>query len=372
MKYTTKYIGLDVSKEKIAVAIAEEGREPARFYGVIAHRMEAVRKLVKQLGEPESLQICYEAGATGFDLHRLLTQLGVKCEVIAPSLIPQRSGDRVKTDRRDAIQLAQLHRAGELTSIYIPTIDDEAMRDLIRARQDAKEDLHRARQRLLAFLLRHHIYQPSTMKHRWTKIYHAWLAQLSFSLEAQHVAFSEYLTAIREIEARIVRIEDNLRTIASAGAHQSIIQALQGLRGIALLTAITLAYELGSFARFSSPKQLMAYIGLVPREYSSGETVRRGRLTRAGNKQVRKALVESAWSYRHRPAVKGQLAKRLEGQSAAIHQISLKAQHRLHKKYNNLVHGKGKPKTLAIGAVARELVGFIWAVAQTQNQNQSA
>lgn len=368
MQYATKYIGLDVSKEKISVAIAETGREASRYYGTIAHKPEAIRKLIQQLGDPQTLSFCYEAGATGYELYRWIQSMHANCEVIAPSLIPKKAGNHIKTDRRDALQLAQLYRAGELTPIYVPNRDDEAMRDLIRAREDAREDTHRARQRLIKFLLRHQIHHPAHMKRRWTKVYRQWLGTLTFERAAQQATFTEYLQAVFESEQRIIRIEDTLREQALVGANQAVIHALQALRGVALLTAVTLAVEIGSFTRFQSPKQLMAYLGLVPREYSSGESVKRGRMTKAGNKHMRKVVIESAWSYRHRPSIKGDLAKRLEGQSAEIQAISLKAQHRLHGKYMHLILGKGKPASLAIGAVARELVGFIWAVAHTQHQ----
>jgi transposase len=366
MQYVTKYIGLDVSKEKIAVAIADAGRETPRYHGTIAHTPEAIRKLIKQLGDPTTLAFCYEAGPTGYELYRWIIAMKANCEVIAPSLIPKRASDHIKTDRRDAIQLAQLYRSGELTPIYVPTRDHEALRDLIRVREDAKEDVHRAKQRLIKFLLRHQIHHPAHMKHRWTKTYRQWLGALKFDRSAEQTTFTEYLQAVFETEQRVVRIEEAIIEEVSKSAHQSVIHVLQSLRGVALLTAATMVAEIGDFERFRSPKQLMAYLGLVPKEYSSGGTVRRGRMTKAGNKHMRRVVVEAAWSYRHRPAIKGELAKRLEGQSAEVQAISLKAQHRLHKKYMKLVLGKGKPKNVAISAVARELVGFIWAVARTQ------
>lgn len=371
MKYTTKYVGLDVSKETIAVAIAEAGREKARYWGTIPNEPQAVRKLIRQLGKKEELEVCYEAGPTGYGLYRLLNDMGVSCAVVAPSLIPARPGNQVKTDRRDALRLAELHRAGELTGVYVPTSEDEALRDLVRAREDAREDVHRAKQRLIKFLLRHGIRQPEHLKKRWTKRYRAWLGSLKFDLPAQEMTFREYLHAIHEAEERVRRIEANMLEVASEGAHAKVVEALQGLRGVAFLAAVSLVAEIGRFNRFRSPRQLMAYLGLVPREYSSGQTVRRGRMTKAGNRHARRIVVESAWSYRYPPAVKGSLAKRLTGLNADIQMISWKAQTRLHGKYKRLV-GRGKQKNVAVAAVAREFVGFVWAVAcLVENEQQS-
>ncbi len=370
MNYTTKYIGLDVSKETIAVAIAETGREKARYWGSIPHEAAAIRKLLKQLGKKEELEICYEAGPTGYGLHRLLQSMGVRCMVVAPSLIPVRPGEQVKTDRRDSIRLAELLRAGELTGVYVPTPEDEALRDLVRAREDAREDLHRCKQRVLKFLLRYSIEPPVTIKRRWTQKYREWLGKLAFSYGAQEATFREYLHTIREAEERLKRIEESLLEQAAQGSHATVIQAIKGLRGIAFITAVSLAAEIGSFSRFRSPMQLMAYLGLVPREYSSGQLVRRGRLTKAGNAHARRLLVEAAWSYRYRPAIKGELAERIAETDAEVQSISWKAQNRLHNKYRKLV-SRGKNKNVAIAAVARELAGFVWAVACHVEKNTS-
>jgi transposase len=361
----TKFIGLDVSKETIAVAIAEVGQEAPRYYGSIPHTPAALRKLIRALGSVETLSFCYEAGPTGYETYRLLRSMGAQCVVIAPSLMPKRPGDHVKTDRRDAEQLARLFRAGELTAVYVPEREDEALRELVRAREAAMEDAHRQRQRILKFLLRHQIEQPATLKRRWTKKYRVWLGQLTFPFATMQVAFTEMLHALQEVEQRIQRLEHALLEQAATGTKAELIQVLQSLRGVGLLTAITIAAEIGSFARFRSPAQLMAYLGLVPREHSSGLSTRRGGMTKAGNGRLRRSLIESAWSYRHRPAVKGDLARRLEGLPADVQLLSWKAQERLNKKYRHLVFGLNKHKNVAIGAVARELVGFIWAAART-------
>lgn len=362
MKDAIKYVGLDVSKEKIAVAVAEEGRGEPRYWGMIPHTSEAVRKLVKRLGTPENLRVCYEAGPTGYPLCRLFISLNIQCDVIAPSLIPQKPGERIKTDRRDSIRLAQLYRAGELTSIYVPTPEDEALRDLVRGREDAKEDELRARHRLTKFLLRHNLQPPQGAK-KWNKKYRAWLDALKFERTATQVVFQEYYHQIQELEQRLLRFEEEIRYQATNGTHAPMIQAVQCLRGVGLITGTSLVAEIGSFKRFPTPKYFMGYIGLIPSESSSGDTRRQGKITKAGNRHVRRLLIESAWSYRHRPAVKGDLKKRLEGQPPNLQAISWKAQNRLHKKYYQLM-ARGKNAGKTVTAVARELAGFIWAVAQ--------
>lgn len=368
MQSTTKFIGLDVSKEKISVAIADEGQAKPRYYGSIAHSPAALRKLIKELGPAHTLSFCYEAGPTGYETHRWIESMGAHCVVIAPSLIPKRAGDRVKTDRRDAEQLARLFRAGELMPIYVPAPEDEALRELVRARETAREDVHRARQRVLKFLLRHQIHPPEHIKRRWTKKYRAWLGTLFFSQASMQTAFTEYLHTLNEIEQRIGRLEKALMEEAATHPKAEMIRILQSLRGIGFLTAVSLVSEIGSFARFSSPAKLMAYLGLVPREHSSGASTKRGSLTKTGNGRLRRTLIESSWSYRHRPVVKGDLACRLEGLPADVQDISWRAQVRLHNKFRRLIYKKHKHPNVAIAAVARELTGFIWAVARSVEQ----
>jgi transposase len=367
MKDTIKYVGLDVSKEKIAVAIAEEGREAPRYYGMIPHSLEAIRKLVEKLGDKKQIKVCYEAGPTGYPLYRFFLSLGIECFVIAPSLIPSKPGERIKTDRRDAVRLAQLFRAGELTSIYVPTEDDEALRDLVRAREDAKEDELRVKHRLTKFLLRHNIKPPTDVR-KWTLKYRDWLNKLKFTRSTSSIVFQEYYYQLQEIEQRIKRLEKEIDIQATEGLHAPVIQALQSLRGVATITATSLVAEIGSFKRFTSAKQFMSYVGLIPSEYSSGESRRQGKITKTGNKHVRRLLIEAAWSYRYQPAVKGELKRRQEGQSAVVQAISWKAQNRLHKKYFRLL-SRGKESGKAVTAVARELAGFIWAVTQEIETN---
>lgn len=369
MKDTIKFVGLDVSKEKIAVAIAEEGRGEPRYYGLIPNTPEAIRKLVKKLGNPDVLRMCYEAGPTGYPLYRQLISLGVHCEVIAPSLIPKRVGDRIKTDRRDAIRLAQLYRAGELTSIYVPTKEDEALRDLVRAREDAKEDELRTKHRLTKFLLRHNIHPPSGIN-KWTVKYFKWLDTLKFESAALRVTFQEYYHQLKEIKQRISRFDEEIKLHATEGIQAPKIEALQALRGVALITATSIVAEVGSFKRFPTAKHFMAYVGLIPSESSSGEKRRQGEITKTGNRHVRRLLIESAWSYRYQPAVKGNLKRRQDGVSPTIQRISWKAQNRLHTRYFRLL-SRGKERGKAITAVARELAGFIWAIMQEVEETSS-
>ncbi|WP_413374752.1 IS110 family transposase [Alkalihalobacillus sp. 1P02AB] len=362
MKDTIKYVGLDVSKEKIAVAVAEEGRDAPRYMGMIPHIPEAIKKLIKKLGEVDTLRFCYEAGPTGYGLYRLCVSLGVYCEVIAPSLIPQKAGDRVKTDKRDSLRLAQLYRAGELTNIYIPTPEDEALRDLVRAREDAKEDELRSKHRLTKFLLRNEKRPPEGVK-KWTKKYYAWLDALTFEHPNLNLVFQEYYHQLKELEQRLKRYEEGIEQEAEEGVHASAIQTLQSLRGVALITAASLVAEIGSFERFATPRQFMSYVGLVPSESSSGDRRYQGKITKTGNRHVRRLLVESAWSYRYQPAVKGRLKKRLEKLDPSIQALSWKAQNRLNQRYYRLL-SRGKESGKVITAVARELAGFIWAVSR--------
>lgn len=361
MKDITKYVGLDVSKEKIAVAIADEGREAPRYWGVIPNTSEAIRKLVKQLGHPSQLKVCYEAGPTGYWLYRFLISMDIECTVVAPSLIPKKPGERVKTDRRDAISLAKLFRAGELVAVYVPTKEDEALRDLVRAREDAKEDQLRARHRLTKFLLRNDINPPEKTR-RWTKNYSNWLKSLKFESSALRIVLQEYLHHIDEIEQRLKRVEAEMHAQAIDSPKAPVIKAMQTLRGVGEITAIGLVAEICSFTRFRGARLIMSYTGLVPSEYSSGEKRRQGAITKTGNNHVRRLLVEAAWSYRYKPALKGELLRRQEGNIPQVQAIAWKAQNRLHEKYSRLM-GKGKPPGKVVSAVARELAGFIWAIA---------
>jgi len=354
-------LGLDVHAESIAVAIAEPEGE-VRSLGTIANRAEAVRKLVRKLGPVEQLRACYEAGPTGYVLYWQLAELGVACDVIAPTLVPMKAGDRVKTDRRDAERLARSLRAGDLTAVYVPDAGSEALRDLVRAREAAKQDQLRARHRLSKFLLRSG-QRPAAGVKAWTQAYLAWVRQLRFAQAAQESTRLDYLHEVEHMEERVKRLEQAIAEAVklASPAMQEVVKGLQALRGIAQISAVTIASELGEISRFASPRQLMGYSGAVPRENSSGQRTQRGSITKTGNAHLRRIAIEAAWSYRLRPGVGPALRKRQEGVPEEIKEMAWKAQHRLHKRYMRLA-AAGKDQRKIVTAVGRELLGFIWAI----------
>lgn len=357
-----KFVGLDVHAETIAVAVAERDGE-VRSLGVIPNREESVRKLVKKLGAVEQLRFCYEAGPTGYALYWQLSKLGAPCEVVAPTLVPVKAGDRVKTDRRGALKLARNYRAGELTAVWVPDADHEALRDLVRAREAAKKDQLRARHRLSKFLLRHGRRAPHGIQ-SWTMKYLEWIKRdVHFPARAQEVTLLDYLHEVEHAAARIARLDAAIAEAAKLASPKmrAVIEGLQALRGIAQISAVTVVAELGEVTRFSKARQLMAYAGIVASEDSSGERTRRGSITKTGNAHLRRVVVEAAWAYRHRPSVGAALRKRQETVSEEVKQIAWKAQHRLHARYGKLM-AKGKNKGVVVTAVARELLGFLWAI----------
>jgi len=368
-----RFVGLDVHAETIAVAIAEASGE-VRSHGTIPNRSESVRKLIRKIGEGAKLKCCYEAGPTGYVLYWQLAELGVDCEVIAPSLVPTKAGDRVKTDRRDAEKLARCYRAGELTPVWVPDAAHEALRDLVRAREAAKQDQLRHRHRLGKFLLRHGK-RPVDAGPAWCAKYLNWIkVHVRFEQPALEAALADYLQEVEHATERIIRLEQCIEeAVAQAPPEtRAVIEALQALRGVARMTAATVVCELGSLARFQTPRQLMSYSGLVPREYSSGNRTQRGSITKTGNAHLRRVLVESAWAYRHRPAVNGRLLKRQRSLTLSdeTKQIAWRAQQRLYKRYTAMM-ARGKHKHQVITALARELLGFLWAIAvhiETQHQ----
>jgi len=357
-----KFVGLDVHAETISVAVAEQDGE-IRPLGMIANREESIRKLVKKLGPVEELWFCYEAGPTGYVLYWQLTRMGAKCEVVAPTLVPVKAGDRVKTDRRDALKLARNYRAGELTAVWVPDAAHEALRDLVRAREAAKQDELRARHRLSKFLLRHGRRAPMGVK-AWTMKYLEWVKrEVHFEQMAQEATLLDYLHEVEHGAARIARLDNAITEAVKSAPPQmrAVIEALQALRGIAHVSAVTVVAEVGELSRFARATQLMAYGGIVPSEDSSGERPRRGNITKTGNAHLRRVVVEAAWAYRHRPSVGAKLRKRQAHVSEEIKEISWKAQQRLHQRYRKLL-AKGKSKGVVMTAVGRELLGFIWAI----------
>lgn len=362
VKQDRAFVGLDVHREKIAVAIAV-GRSTPQFQGVILNRPEAVHKWLCTLRQRyPQIEVAYEAGACGFVLQRQLEQLGVSCQVVAPSLVPVPAGRRVKTDRRDALLLARLLRSGDLTPVWVPDAEHEALRDLVRAREAAVADRLRANNRLRKLLLRNGLLPPPRIKPH-TRAYERWLAGVQLAYPTQQVVLEEYRAALVECQARIDRLEDILRRVMATSQYAPLMAAFQCLRGVGPLTAVTLVAELGDLRRFKKARALMSYTGLVPSEYSSGDGQHRGPLTKAGNAHVRRVLVEAAWHARHVPRIGLGLKRRQANQPEVIRGISWKAQRRLHARYEALVHRThNAPKSVA--AVARELIGFVWAIAQ--------
>jgi transposase len=363
MEQDIRFVGLDVHAETIAAAVVEAGSS-VRAVGPIANRAESVRKLMRRLGRPDQLRVCYEAGPTGYVLYWQLTKMGIHCDVVAPTLIPTKPGDRVKTDRRDAEKLAKCYRSGDLTPVWVPDAEHEALRDLVRAREAAKTDQTRARHRLSKFLLRRGRRAPKGVK-RWTQKHLDWVRRgVKFDLFAQQATLDDYLDEALHAGERIRRLEQRIDD-AVAEAPESmrvVIAGLQALRGIAKISAVTIVSEVGRLSRFARPRQLMGYGGAVSSEHSTGLRVRRGSITKTGNAHFRRIVGEAAWSYRHRPYVGPVLRKRQEGLPAEVVEIAWKAQHRLHRKYQRMI-GRGKLKQQTVTAVGRELTGFIWAIA---------
>lgn len=359
-----RFVGLDVHADTIAVAVAEPNGE-VRAMGIIPNRLESIRKLVAKLGPVNQVKACYEAGPTGYVLYWQLNALGVCCEVVAPTLTPVKAGDRVKTDRRDAAKLARCYRAGDLTPVWVPDAAHEALRDLVRAREDAREDQQRARQRLGKFLLRHGWQRPKDIKENWTQKHMTWIkSQVRYEQPASQAAFLDYVHEVEHAADRLERIEKAIDdAIAVAPLEiQQVVQALQALRGVGKIVAVTVVAEVGSLSRFANPRQLMSYAGMVSSEYSSGNRIHRGAITKTGNAHLRRVIVEAAWAYQHKPWIGGWLAKRQQGLDEETKAIAWKAQWRLCTRYKKLA-AKGKSKPQIVTAIGRELLGFLWAIA---------
>ena len=356
----SKYVGLDVHKEKINVAVAAEGREEPRYWGEIDNRPEAVRKLLGRLSRNgERLRFCYEAGPCGYELYRQIVAAGHDCAVVAPSLIPTKAGARIKTNRRDCLSLARLDRAGELTPVWVPDAEQEAVRDLSRAREDMKILDKQLRQRLSGFLLRHgRVYAG---RRHWTQPHWRWLETQRFESRYQQIVLEEYVEAVRQAQARTAGLERQLFEASETWSLGEAARAAMALRGVDRLAAVTLLAELDDLSRFARASELMSYVGLVPSEHSSGEKRRQGGVTKTGNAHARRMLIECAWAYRFPARKTATIQRRAERTPAAVQAISWKAQKRLCGRFQRLrARGVSAPKTVT--AIARELCGFLWAV----------
>ncbi len=353
------FVGLDAHKESDNVAmLLPEEMKPVEWQ--VANERATVLRMVRKVRRqaPGEVRFCYEAGPCGYALQRWIQEEGVTCVVVAPSLIPRKSGDRIKTDRRDARKLAELYRAGLLTEVHPPTEADEAVRDLCRAREDAHDDLVRARHRLTKLLLRRgHSWEGG--KKAWSQGYRLWLRNFRFEHAADQAVLEDYLLAIEQVEERLRGLEERMEVASQQAPHAEAVGALRCFRGIDTITAMTIVAELHDFMRFQSPRGLMAYLGLVPSEHSSGGKRRQGALTLTGNGHVRRLLIEAAWHYRHRPSIRA-LARRRQGQPPEVIGLADKAMTRLHRRFHRML-AKGKPRPKVVAAIARELVGFIWA-----------
>jgi transposase len=360
---STLYIGMDVHKDSIAVAdVAQEHGAEVISLGPIGTRQTDIDQLTRKLqAKAKHLVFVYEAGPCGYWLYRYLTKKGYGCWVVAPSLIPKKAGDRVKTNRRDAVKLARLMRSGDLTPVYVPKVEDEAIRDLSRAREDVIRDLKAAKFRLKALLLRPDI--RYTGRTTWGPAHLWWLSEVVCPTPAQQIVFPEYVRAVNEHTERLQRLEQERQEQVKSWRLHPVVEALQALRGVQFTVAVIMVAELGDLTRFDNPRPLMKFLGLIPSEYSTGEKRRQGSITKTGNTHARRALIEGAWAYRYSAQVSRHLQLRLEKQPKVIQDISWKAQVRLCKRYRRLM-ARGKHANQGVVAIARELVGFLWAIAK--------
>jgi len=363
MKEYSTFVGMDVHKNSIAIAIAQRGRNgEVRSYGKINGTLDDLDKVVRKLvSKGGRLHFVYEAGPCGYGIYRHLTAKGYDCAVVAPSRVPKKSGDRIKNDRRDACMLARLDRAGELTPVYVPCAEDEAIRDLTRAREDAKADEKRSKQRLKSFLLRHGLRYAG--KASWSKAHMRWLSDIKMDHPSQQIVLQEYINTINECTLLVQRLTEQIRVLLPSWRMSPVVEALQALRGVSLIVAATTVAEVGDLNRFKNPTELMSYLGLVPSELSSGEKTRRGSITKSGNGHVRRVLTEAAWAYRLPAKVSRAILDRQQGLPKKVCDISWKAQVRLCRRYRRL-WAKGKPKQVVVTAIARELCAFMWAIAK--------
>jgi transposase len=364
----TIYVGMDVHKKSINVAVVVKNKREPEAEWQVENTEKSIKQLIKKLSgmTSGSVKIAYEAGPCGYVLQRRLCKEGFDCIVVAPSLIPVKPGERVKTDKRDARKLAEMLKADLLTEVHAPSTDDEAVRDLTRAREDTKEDQMSARHRILKMLLRHG-FTYHDGKH-WTQKHRRWLKQIKMENKIAQDVFDGYLLVVEQIEERLKSLNEQIENVAKSEKYREQAGWLRCLRGVDTVTAMMILAELHDFRRFTHPRELMSFLGLTPSEYSSSDRVRRGSITKAGNSHVRRVLMEAAWHYRHKPSVSGEIKKRREGQPAEVIAIADRAQARLHRRYFRLKEGYNKPSNVVIVAIARELAGFIWAVLHCQKK----
>ncbi len=361
MSHHTHFVGLDVHKARISMGVAAAGREPALSAGEFPSHVSQVLRRLRRLGAPARIACCYEAGPTGFVLARQLEEKGYHCDVVAPSKIPVQAGRRVKTDRRDALQLAEYLRSGHLVPVEIPDEECESMRDLVRSRDEARKAFLRARQQTLHFLLRHD--RKWLDGKNWTLKHWSWIRKQEFQLPAHQRVMDSYLVTLEQTQERLKSLENEIETLYPQTKLGPLVKALQAMRGVKTVVSATLAYELGNLRRFQSARQLMSYVGIVPSESSSGERRRLGPITKTGNGYVRRVLVEAAWSYRYRPSMSQDIRKRNEGVAPGVQKIAWKAQARLNTRWRRL-QARGKDRRATLTAIAREMLGFVWAIGQ--------
>lgn len=355
---TTTFIGLDVHANQVSIAVAALGRKAPEFMGVVPAGYAAVGKALRRY-KPEETEVVYEAGPTGYGLYRYLTGRGYRCAVVAPSLMPVKKGERIKTDTRDAVNLARLSRNGDLTPVWVPGEEDEGYRDLVRCRHDAKSAERIAKQQLNSFFVRH---GRSYSEKKWTQKHWQWIRAQQFTYETQRETLSSYMSTVEECQARVEALDSRLEEHMKKWKHHELCTKLMALRGVDRISALTIASEIGDLRRFKTAPAFMSFVGLVPTEHSSGERTKRGSITKAGNKMVRRILVESAWSYRLAPSMSPRWRKRNSEVSQEVRKISWEAQKRLNHKYKKLAARKMLPQK-AITGVARELAGFVWSIA---------
>jgi len=357
------FIGMDVHKDSIVISLADDDRSEIRRYGTIGGTLADFKKTLRKLtATGKSLFFCYEAGPTGYELYRYITAQGHQCIVVAPSLIPKKPGDKVKTDQRDADNLTRLLRSGDLTSVYVPNEEDEAIRDLSRAREDAVIVFKQAKQRLKSFLLRHNIRFDGSAN--WSEKHLRWLAEsVNMPFSAQKVVYQEYLNSVTETNARVKRFDKEILFHTTQWRLFPVVNALMALRGVRMVVAVTMIAELGDLTRFKNPKQLMCFLGLTPSEHSTGERKKQGAITKTGNQHARRVLVEAGWAYRFHAKVSKEMQKRQEDIPLNIRDIAWKAQLRLTRRFR-IMANNGKPRNVIVVAMAREIAAFMWSIAQ--------